>query len=151
MCKTIKQKDQKTGSRYTAGQVRCKTCLIYLTPDGVINNNRCKCCHHLVQTKPRNRLYKEKFHQARDKQKQEIKQAPGVDWQLEKSTKECTKQDLSIDKKSAPIYEETDETVKTYYEFKEFLNSAIDITNNYQIVMLKELLEYGKITQRRNC
>ena len=117
-CVNYKAKRPKTGSRYTAGQVRCQICIIYLTSDGV-RDNRCKCCNSQVRTKPRNSLYKERFHQARDKQNQEIKQTSSDNWQLEKSTKEH-KQDLSNDKKSTPIYEKTDETVKTYYEFKEF-------------------------------
>ena len=51
--------------------------------------------------------------------------------------------DYSSEKKSTPIYEEIDESVKTFYEFKDFLDS-IKLQANYQLVMLKELIEYGE-------
>ncbi len=146
-CVNYKAKRPKEGSRYAVGQVRCQICEIYLIPQGVKDNRVCKCCNFKVRTKPRNSLIKERYKEKiSEQQKSEIKQEVNDEnWWLEESTKERIKQDLGNDKKSTPIYEETDNSIKTYYEFKEFLDSTMKLQANYQLVMLKELLEYGRL------
>lgn len=39
--------------RYAAGQSRCPTCFIFLLPEGVYEDGKCKCCNSIVRTKPR--------------------------------------------------------------------------------------------------
>ncbi|MDA1124715.1 MAG: hypothetical protein O3C04_03600 [Crenarchaeota archaeon] len=135
------------GNRYTNGQLRCQICQIFLTEMGV-DNFRCKCCNFKVRSKPRNRLYKEKYREnVRNVNDPWIKkESDDRNWWLEDSTKKRLEEQKNNDvKKSTPIYEETDNSIKTYYEFKEFLNSKIDLETNYQLIILKELLEYGKL------
>lgn len=144
-CIQFKAIKPKIGGRYTAGQFRCQICEIYLTKEGV-NENSCKCCNYRVRSKPRNSLYKEKFHDIIQKSHQ-----IGVSINDLNNKKKINKlnriNELINEKKSSPIYEEIDESVKTYYELKEFLESKIKPQANYQYVMLKELLEYGKLHQ----
>ena len=143
-CIQFKAKRPTFGNRYASGQVRCQVCEIYLIPEGVNENRFCKCCNFRVRTKPRNSAMKEKYHEAVRKAKAHwisIDENGDID----ESTKENRVDDFENEKKSTPIYEEIDESVKTYYEFKEFLKSKIKPQANYQVVMLKELLEYGKL------
>jgi len=150
------------GSRYETGQVRCQICEIYMIPEGTMNGGRfCKCCHYRVRTKPRNKKYKEILREKlqnttnvvipADKkdstETSEIKigSVKNDNRQLEKSTKQRLPQEIENYKKSTPIYEEIDESLKTFYEFKEFLELGIKLQANYQLVMIKELLEYGKL------
>ena len=56
------------------------------------------------------------------------------------------------EKKSTPIYEEPDQSKKTYFELKEFLENEIKPQANYQFVMLKtvlsrEIAHKGEIAQ----
>jgi len=145
-CIQFKAKKPLTGGRYEVGQCRCQTCDIYLTEQGV-DGNSCKCCNFRVRRKPRNSLYKERYEEkVRNAQEPWIKQESNdEDWLLEESTKERIKHDSEDGKKSTPIYEEIDESVKTYYELKDFLKSEIKLQANYQFVMLKELLDYGRL------
>ncbi len=146
-CIKYKAKKPTNGSRYASGQVRCQICEIYMIPQGAKDNRFCKCCNYRVRTKPRNSLMKERYKEKiSEQQKSNIKQEDNdEDWRLEESTKENIKQNLGNHKKQTPIYEEVDESIKTYYEFKEFLDSIMKLKSNYQLVMLKELLEYGSL------
>ena len=146
-CVNYKAKKPKHGGRYASGQVRCQTCEIYLAPKGVNYNRFCKCCNYRIRTKPRNSLRKEEYNKkVVGVQELKIKQeSDDEDWWSDESTKKLIKQNPNNDKKSTPIYEETDESVKTYYEFKEFLYSGVELVNNYQLVMLKGLLERSEL------
>lgn len=140
-------KPTNRGGRYAVGQVRCQTCDIYLIPQGVKDKRYCKCCNYRVRTKPRNSLYKEKYHnKINELQKSTIKQvSTNKDLELDKILKKHIEQNFEDSKKHTPIYEEIDDSVKTYYEFKEFLDYTMKLQSNYQLVMLKELLEYGPL------
>ncbi len=144
-CIQFKARKPVTGGRYEAGQYRCQTCEIYMTEHGV-DGHSCKCCNMRVRSKPRNSFYKEKFHgKVRNAQDPWIKQDSDNDVSsLDESTKEKLNHNLNVGKKSTPIYDEIDDSIKTYYEFKEFLKT-IKLQVNYQLVMLKELLEYGEL------
>ena len=144
-CVHYKAKKPVSGSRYASGQVRCQTCEIYLTSEGVKENRFCKCCNFRVRTKPRNSMYKEKYQEnIRNLPESEIKQeSRNDDFLLTDSSKEQIKNESKEEKKSTPVYEKADESLKTYYELKEFLNSTLKLQTNYELIMLKELLEYG--------
>ncbi len=146
-CVHYKAKRPANGSRYASGQVRCQTCEIYLTPEGVKENRFCKCCNFRVRTKPRNSLYKEKYQEnVRNLPEPEIKRvSENNGFGLEEPTKEQIKNESKIGKKSTPVYEKTNESLKTYYELKEFLNFTLKLQTNHQLVMLKELLEHGRL------
>ena len=134
----------------------------------------CKCCHYRVRSKPRNRIYKEKLRNKQENKPEidvtdDIQAANYVDDHKFSSNIESdnnmTDDSLNIDddpvdkvldtvpmnddysseKKSTPIYEEIDESVKTFFEFKEFLENDLRPRSNYQFVMLHELLTYGKL------
>lgn len=162
-CRDYKANKPATGGRYGSGQSRCQHCDIFLTSEGIRDNTNCKCCNRKVRTHPRKSDLKEKyFVQINDNPKSEnvnisndedpsFKKNPSKDsptnqtsdddlW-LEDSTKDILRDD-NDNKKSTPVYEKIDESVKTYYEFKEFLK-AIKLESNYLLVMLKELLQYG--------
>lgn len=58
--------------RYEVGQVRCMTCMVYLSRSGCLDKNGnevtdetvglyCKCCRILVRTRPHERKYKERL------------------------------------------------------------------------------------------
>ena len=51
----------KTGDRYSSGQVRCATCDIFITLEGVLDGNRCRCCNKRVRMGPRARELKQKI------------------------------------------------------------------------------------------
>lgn len=138
-CLQFKALKPVKGGRYEAGQYRCQICEIYMNEYGV-EGRFCKCCNMRVRSKPRNRSYKEKYHE-----KVRNAKDPWINTNENKnveSTKENTPH--KVEKKSTPVYEEIDETVKTYYEFKNFLKT-IKLETNYQLVILKELLEYGEL------
>ena len=135
-CIQFKATKPANGDRYASGQYRCQVCEIYLMEQGVVDNVRCKCCNFQVRSKPRNRLYKDKY----NKQIRNVNE-PSIKQELDEKTTD----EIIEAKKSTPIYEESDNSVKTYYEFKEFLDSKMKLEANYQLVMLKELLEYGKL------
>ena len=142
-CIQFKARKPLTCGRYEAGQYRCQTCEIYLTVQG-IDGNFCRCCNFRVRSKPRNSLYKEKFNEKVRNAKDPWISTDEVG-NIKEDTKENEIEDHDDGKKHTPIYEEIDELVKTYYEFKEFLESKIKPQSNYQYVMLKELLEYGEL------
>lgn len=147
-CSQFRATKPSDGSRYAAGQFRCQVCGIYLTEEGVVDNIRCKCCNFRVRSKPRNSLYKEKYHDAQrdDNELQLTSESKDENSQKENQTKnDLEEQENEIVRKSTPIYEELDDSVKTYYEFKEFLETKMRLESNYQLVMLKELLDYGKL------
>lgn len=135
-CIQFKASGFGNGNRYASGQFRCNVCEIYLTEQGVTDNFRCKCCNFQVRSKPRNSFRKEMYH----KTLENINKS-----QIEQKSDDKTTDDIVEQKKSTPIYEELDNSVKTYYEFKEFLESMMQLQANYQLVMLKELLEYGRL------
>jgi len=137
-CTRFKAKKPLTGGRYEAGQYRCQTCAIYLTEHGV-DENYCKCCNMKVRSKPRNSLYKEKYHSKINAKDPRIS---ATDNRVGSSN--YANNDCEIAYKTAPVYDTIDESSKTYYEFKEFLD-LIKLRTNYPLVILKELLEYGKL------
>ena len=136
------------GSRYAVGQVRCQICEIYLIPQGVKDNRYCKCCNYRVRTKPRNSAYKEKYYnKINELQESTIQQVPtNKDLESDRILKKHIEQNFEDDKKHTPIYEEIDNSVKTYYEFKEFLESTMKLQSNYQLVMLKRIVRARSIT-----
>jgi len=162
------------GSRYENGQRRCLVCEQYITVEGTKDEKGlfCKCCHYRVRSKPRNRIYKEKLRNKQENKPEidvtdDIQAANYVDDHKFSSNTGSDietngdysnidddpvdkvldtvpmNDDYSNEKKSTPIYEDIDESVKTFYEFKDFLDS-IKLQANYQLVMLKELVEYGE-------
>jgi predicted RNA-binding protein len=160
------KKPEKSG-RYDAGQKRCQICEIYITIEGTKDEQGlfCKCCHYRVRGKPRNRIYKEILRN-NDENKSEnftdtaltpeqnsyVSESDILEQDNDNLHKSWTdvnedyqnvSDDASNEKKSAPVYDEVDESVKTFYEFKDFLDS-IKLQANYQLVMLKELVEYGE-------
>ena len=143
LCKNYIAQRPTSGDRYANGQARCTTCEVFLTPEGIIANgkNRCKCCHFQVRTRPRNSQAKQQyFKQVQNYNQKQDSQST----ESEKKSEYVIDEEIPI-KKSTPIYEQTDASVKTYYEFKEFLDHKIKLQSNYQLVMLKELLEYGTL------
>ncbi len=159
------KKPEKSG-RYDAGQKRCQICEIYITIEGTKDEQGlfCKCCHYRVRGKPRNRIYKEILRNNDENKSENFTDTALTPEQnsyvsesdileqdndnLHKSWTDVNEDYTNLDngdsneKKSTPIYDEIDESVKTFYEFKDFLDS-IKLQANYQLVMLKELLEYG--------
>lgn len=157
-CLAFKATKPVNGARYASGQVRCQTCEIFLTPEGVKDNLHCKCCNFRVRSRPRNSAYKERYFENiknADSEKNNIdsnhvqknnSDTQDENWWLEESSKKRLEvEESQSEKKESPIYEPVDESKKTYYEFKEFLESEIKLQSNYQLVMLKELLEYGRL------
>lgn len=78
ICKQYRAERPKDGNRYSNGQVRCQICEIYMTKEGCKNKQGeqatedtqdlfCKCCNYRVRSKPRNRIYKEKYQEQMDK------------------------------------------------------------------------------------
>ena len=144
------------GSRYSSGQVRCQICEIFMTSEGTENGGRyCKCCNYRVRSKPRTKRSKKIFNEKiqndsdlnyKEKTKSMLSSENNSDYNKKnmefKELSEQHAQESDI-KKSTPIYEKVDESVKTFYEFRGFLES-IQLQTNYQLVMLKELLDYGQ-------
>jgi len=160
------------GGRYSSGQKRCQMCEIWMTVQGTKDEKGlyCKCCHYRVRGKPRNLKYKEILRN-NEKNKPEIDVTNDIEVSnyakehrfssnIESDTPEQDNDDVNeswidvnedyrnmdeelSEKKSAPVDKEFDESVKTFYEFKEFLDT-INLQANYQLVMLKELIEYGE-------
>jgi hypothetical protein len=153
-CLQYKATKPVNGGRYGNGQVRCQTCEIYMTENGA-SNGYCLCCNMRVRSKPRNSAYKEilrnneankpnneseNYHDTRESLI-DIQEDP-----VEKILDTVPmNNDYSSEKKSTPIYDEIDESVKTFYEFKEFLENDLRPRSNYQFVMLHELLTYRKL------
>lgn len=75
ICKQYWAKKPSGGiGRYASGQVRCMQCNMFITREGcndkfgnpATENTEglfCKCCGYRVRSLPRNRVYKEKYHQ----------------------------------------------------------------------------------------
>lgn len=135
-CRQFRATKPVNGNRYASGQYRCQVCSIFLTGQGVTSNYHCKCCNYRVRSRPRDSTYKEMYH--------EKVRNINEPWIKQESNEEIT-EEIIDGKKSTPIYEESDDSVKTYYEFKEFLDSKMSLQANYQLVMLKGLLESGKL------
>ena len=140
-CLQYKATRPTLGNRYANGQVRCQTCEIYLTENGAVNGY-CLCCNMRVRSKPRSSLYKEKYNQTIQNKPPAYRNAHDS-WIDTNEDYRNIDDENSNEKKSTPVYEEIDESVKTFYEFKDFLDS-IKLQANYQLVMLKELIEYGE-------
>ena len=139
ICVNYKAKKPANGkSRYGQDQARCQICSIYITSQGINDNRLCKCCNCRVRTRPRNRIYKEKIRMSESIINQEHMSKNFV-----KPVENL--EENKDNKKHTPIYEKTDNSVKTYYEFKDFLNHTINLQTNHQLVILKELLEYGTL------
>jgi hypothetical protein len=125
-CIQFKARKPPTGGRYEAGQFRCQTCEVYITEHGV-EGNSCKCCNMRVRSKPRNSFYKEKYNdKVRNSHDPWISTTENVNIDSSHDEKEY---ESESNKKSTPIYDEIDESIKTYYELKEFLD-AIKLQSN---------------------
>ena len=74
-------------------------------------------------------------------QSQNVHNDSSIDVDDVKSLKE--NETYQEEKKFTPIYNDIDESVKTYYEFREYLTN-LNLDSNYELVLFKELLEYGK-------
>ena len=149
ICLNFKAIKPSSGSRYASGQYRCQICEIFISEDGVSDGRFCRCCHYRVRGKPRNKKYKEIFH-SRTQNMQNSNVHSNSQSNNDESNfakKPSIENNYTAPKKSTPIIEQPDYETKTYYEFKEFLNEKIKLKANYQLVMLKELLEYGKLHQ----
>jgi len=147
-CLNFKATRPVNGSWYASGYSRCNVCDIFVTPEGVRDGRFCNCCNIRVRTKPRAAAGKERyFEQVKKIVKTEDTQSSIDENNLPEinSTVKLDDDKINDTKKSTPIYEENDESVKTYYELKDFLESKIKPQANYQYVMLKELLEYGEL------
>ncbi|WP_179364925.1 AAA family ATPase [Nitrosarchaeum sp. AC2] len=83
ICKQYRAERPKDGNRYSNGQVRCQICEIYMTKEGCKNKQGeqatedtqdlfCKCCNYRVRSKPRNRIYKEKYQEQMDKNAEDL-------------------------------------------------------------------------------
>lgn len=141
ICKKYQAPRTVSGNRYAQGQARCSKCDLFLTQDGLVGDRkRCKCCNSQVRTRPRNSHAKQNFFNQVQNQTQNI--VPQIH---SLKNEEFVSNEIEVGKKSTPIYEQTDESVKTYYELKEFLDDIMKLQSNYQLVMLKELLEYGTL------
>jgi len=147
ICKKYKAKRPLLKSRYSAGQVRCQICEIYLTADGVDSSSGpefCRCCNCRVRTKPRNSFLKEQYHEQMSRNVNE----PGIEHESNKEKQE----EFTPEKRSAPVYDEIKKSSKTYYELKEFIENEIRPQANYQYVMLNHLISHddahkGKIAE----
>lgn len=172
ICKKYYATRPPTGDRYALGQIRCQICAIFMTSDGA-ENNRCKCCNYRIRQKPRNSKYKNSYHQKigaldspnsrqsgnlKNQNDEENDSEDWVfddkeDWWVEESSKrryEKThpKREISKDVidsilekelQNFPIIER-----KTYFEFLDYIKQNKISDNNHEIIILKELLEYGK-------
>ena len=147
-CLNFKAKKHTNGGWYASGIFRCNICDIFVTSEGVRDGRFCSCCNIRVRTRPRNGACKEKYF---ERVKNQIKSDNDPNSIEKKYTTETNSSinleddEMNDTKKSTPFYEEIDESVKTYYELKEFLESTIKPKTNYPYVVLKELLEYGKL------
>ena len=143
ICLKYVAKKPTTGTRYGSGQKRCQICEIYITIKGTKNEQGlfCKCCNYRVRGKPRNKFYKENLRNKEEKESPKFRNAhePWIDVNEDYSNMDNGN---SSENKSVPINAEIDEFVKTFHEFKNFLDK-IHLESNYQLVMLKELIEYG--------
>lgn len=73
ICEKYRPEKNTSGKgRYESGQVRCMTCVVFLSKAGCIDKNGneataettglyCKCCGIRVRTRPHGRIYKERF------------------------------------------------------------------------------------------
>ena len=138
ICKHYRAIKPSIGSRYGAGQFRCQICEIYITEDGVSDGRYCKCCHYRVRGKPRNKKYKE---QLRTNPQNHSHLSVSNSLRDVKNTNKKLKNSEIFNKKKS-----TEHSI-SYSELKEFLKNKIKLKANYQLVMLKELIEYGKLHQ----
>ena len=126
------------GGRYANGQMRCTTCMIFLTEKGVIASESgkklCKCCHMAVRVKPRQgkgkRAYLEKI------QNQMPNNLETID-SVDENDVEIVEEEYT--KKSTPVFQES-ANQKTYYDLHNFIENEIQLQANYQLVMLKYLI-----------
>ena len=149
ICLKYVAKKPTTGTRYGSGQKRCQICEIYITIKGTKNEQGlfCKCCHYRVRGKPRNKFYKENLRNKEENESQKFRDthesridtdADPIDQILDVALDDYD----SSEKKSVSIDEGTNKFLKSFDEFKDFLDK-IHLQSNYQLVMLKELIEYG--------
>ena len=146
MCKKYKVRRPLLKSRYSAGQVRCEDCDIFLDGygQGVIQRGEklvCKCCNYTVRRKPRDSYHEEKYHD-------QVTRNVNEPW-IDPDSDVTPDDEFKSEKKSTPVYES--KSGKSYYELKEFIENEIKPQANYQYVMIKHLLSRvshkGKITE----
>jgi predicted RNA-binding protein len=150
-CKGICLQYRSPTSRYENNQKRCKKCEIFITIEGTKGAEGlfCKCCNIRVSGVPSKSMYKENYrNQEQNKttqNKPESFSEPHKPWTDVTEDYQNMSDDDSNEKKSTPVYDVIDESVKTFYEFKDFLEGNLRPQANYQFVMLHELLNYGKL------
>jgi hypothetical protein len=150
-CKSICLQYRSPTSRYENNQKRCKKCDIFITLEGTKGAEGlfCKCCNIRVSGVPSKSLYKENYHnQEQNKTTQNEPESFSDEhkpWYDFTEDHQNMSDDASNEKKSSPVYDEIDESVKTFYEFQDFLEDNLKPQANYQFVMLHELLNYGKL------
>ena len=108
--------EKSVSSEGVVNQFKCITCNVYLFPSGLTGSSRfrvCKCCGSPVK-------YIEILSDDPDQ----------VDQELEET------------KKSSPIILEKKSNRKTYGELLEFINEGMHLQANYQLVMLKYLVNH---------
>tara|TARA_Y100000748_G_C15495648_1_gene488134 strand:+ start:177 stop:1529 length:1353 start_codon:yes stop_codon:yes gene_type:complete len=136
-----------SSGRYSSGQFRCQTCEIFLEIGGTNDGQGlfCKCCHFRVRTKPRNKIYKQKFREKKLVDPQTEKEIdPETANEIKKELAELRAQ-LETQKKSKKKAtkakeKNSDGLTKTYIELKEFIEEEMRTQANYQLVMLDELV-----------
>jgi len=158
VCKRLCLQYRAPNPRYENNQKRCKRCEIFITFDGTKNEEGlyCKCCNFRVSGVPSKGIEKEKYRNQSQNEPASFRNThePWIETNEDYSNIDDDpvdkvldtvpmNDDYSSEKKSAPVEEEFDESVKTFSEFMEFLDT-IHLQSNYQLVMLKELIEYGE-------
>ena len=150
-CKGICLQYKSPTSRYEDNHKRCTKCEIFITIEGTKGGEGlfCKCCNVRVSGVPAKSLYKENYrNQGQNKTIQNESKSfrnAHESWIDVNEDYQNMSDNILNEKKSTPGYNEIDESVKTFYEFQDFLENTLRPQDNYQFVMLYELLNYGKL------
>jgi len=139
ICKNYTATKPPTGHWYDNGQVRCSTCMTFLSAKGVeIRKGRkvCKCCRCNVRTRPHNKITKQHYLENPSQPNTEFTYSIAND-DLDSET-----ENLESYKKATPAYSEEYTDKRSYSEFREFIEDAIRLQANYQLVMLKYLVSH---------
>ena len=150
-CKGICLQYKSPIARYEDNHKRCAKCEIFITLEGTKDGKGlfCKCCNIRVSGVPAKSLYKENYrNQEQNKTIQNESESfsdTHESWTDANEDYQNISDNILNEKKSTPVYDEIDESVKTFYEFKDFLENDLRPQTNYQFVMLRELLNHDKL------
>ena len=150
-CKGICLQYKSPTARYEDNHKRCAKCEIFITLEGTKDGKGlfCKCCNIRVSGVPAKSLYKENYrNQEQNKTIQNESESfsdTHESWTDANEDYQNISDNIFNEKKSTPVYDEIDESVKTFYEFKDFLENDLRPQTNYQFVMLRELLNHDKL------